>query len=222
MMENSNKQPVSTNDHMVEKHQESGAGLSRREFSRLGAPVLLTLASRPVFGGNCLSNMMSGNLSDPDRGECGPGWSPGGWKAPGGSEPDWSKTPFEYGSYASNNTYTKQNGSQQACGANKQNEWECYTGGTTLAQALGYHGLAVPGGLSGVANQTLRQILFENTGGSTGNFAGHFVAGLLNASHSGITYILTPQQLVDIYNDPSLIPEPYTGDFGGFMDSTWI
>jgi hypothetical protein len=52
----------------------------RRAFTRLGAtstPVLMTLASRPVFGANCLSNEMSGNLSDPDRGNCSFGLSPG-------------------------------------------------------------------------------------------------------------------------------------------------
>lgn len=45
---------------------------SRRSLTRLGlgAPVLMTLASQPVFGANCLSNALSGNLSDPDRGEC--------------------------------------------------------------------------------------------------------------------------------------------------------
>ena len=45
---------------------------SRRSLTRLGlgAPVLMTLASQPVFGANCLSNALSGNLSDPDRGQC--------------------------------------------------------------------------------------------------------------------------------------------------------
>lgn len=54
--------------------------VKRRAFTRLGAtstPVLMTLASRPVFGANCLSNEMSGNLSDPDRGNCSFGLSPG-------------------------------------------------------------------------------------------------------------------------------------------------
>ncbi len=50
---------------------------SRRNFTRmgLGAPVLMTLASQPVFGANCGSNAASGNLSDPDRGECTRGFS---------------------------------------------------------------------------------------------------------------------------------------------------
>lgn len=54
---------------------------SRRRFTRLGAgaPVLMSLASQPVFGVNCLSNGMSGNMSsDPDRmnGSCEMGYSP--------------------------------------------------------------------------------------------------------------------------------------------------
>jgi len=53
----------------------------RRRFTKLGvvSPVLMTLFSRPVLAGNCLSNAMSGNLSDPDRGECVPGVAPGWW-----------------------------------------------------------------------------------------------------------------------------------------------
>jgi hypothetical protein len=51
---------------------------SRRSFARLGlgAPVLMTVASQPVFGVNCGSNAMSGNLSDQNRGSCTKGWSP--------------------------------------------------------------------------------------------------------------------------------------------------
>ncbi len=54
----------------------------RRSFAKAGisAPVIMTLASRPVFGAQCMSNMMSGNLSHPDRGECDFGNSPGGFK----------------------------------------------------------------------------------------------------------------------------------------------
>ena len=51
---------------------EGDVNNSRRQFTRIGvgAPVLLSLASQPVFGANCLSNALSGNLSDPDRGNC--------------------------------------------------------------------------------------------------------------------------------------------------------
>ena len=61
----------------------------RRKFSRLGltAPVLLSLSSRPVFAGNCISNMMSGNISPaapgqvagPERGNCMMGANPNFW-----------------------------------------------------------------------------------------------------------------------------------------------
>ena len=200
----------------------NAVNISRRNFSRLGAatPILLSLASPSVLGAPCLSNMMSGHLYQ-DRGECSFGWSPGGWKNPGGSEPDWNSTPFVYGTYDPARSYTKQNGTTQVCGTNKQNEHECYAGGTTLAQALGFYGLAVPTALLSLSGYSLVAILNDNTGNSTGNFAGHFVAALLNASHSGITYVLTPAQLVEIYNDPSKIPEPYTGNIGSFLDSTW-
>ena len=36
----------------------------------------MTLAARPVLGANCLSNALSGNLSQPDRGFCQRGFSP--------------------------------------------------------------------------------------------------------------------------------------------------
>jgi len=54
---------------------------SRRSFAKTGmaVPVIMTLASQPVLGRPCLSNIISGNLSDPDRGECSLGNSPGGW-----------------------------------------------------------------------------------------------------------------------------------------------
>ena len=82
----------------------------RRSFAKTGiaVPVIMTLASRPVFGAQCLSEMMSGNLSDPNDGDhCWGGMSPGFWKTPSGA-PDyttedgqdwefaWSKTGYSY------------------------------------------------------------------------------------------------------------------------------
>lgn len=63
---------------------EQGAGLSRRQFTRVGliaAPVIMTLASRPALGYyNCtLSGLLSGNISNPNTGTCF-GKSPGFWK----------------------------------------------------------------------------------------------------------------------------------------------
>ena len=63
---------------------------SRRRFAKAGllaSPILMSVASRPVFGAPCLSNILSGNLSDPDRGQCRPGDSPETWKSNPGSWP---------------------------------------------------------------------------------------------------------------------------------------
>lgn len=75
--------------HDVNKTADEGRGvdLSRRRFSRAGliaAPVIMTLASRPVLGGgrrDCLSNMMSAH-SGPDTCDdtCKPQHSCKDWK----------------------------------------------------------------------------------------------------------------------------------------------
>lgn len=59
---------------------------SRRQFTKAGllaTPVLMSVVSRPVLGlgnVNCLSNALSGNLSNPDRGLCSLGQPPSFWK----------------------------------------------------------------------------------------------------------------------------------------------
>jgi hypothetical protein len=60
---------------------------SRRKLAKIGAtaPVIMTLASKPVFGAQCLSQMMSGNTSQQGPDTCVYGWSPGGWKNPNGT-----------------------------------------------------------------------------------------------------------------------------------------
>ena len=74
----SNNKPddtLASPDVDIQSSQNSIVATVNEERRRLakfavGAPVLVTLASRPVFGAQCLSNMLSGNLSDPDRGQC--------------------------------------------------------------------------------------------------------------------------------------------------------
>lgn len=62
---------------------------SRRSFIKkaaVGAPVISTIASKPVWAGQCsLSGNMSGNTSQHDRTDClnFQGYSPGGWKENG-------------------------------------------------------------------------------------------------------------------------------------------
>ena len=68
----------STREQKEANPQRGGVDQARRNLTRLGVggtPVLMTLASRPVLGANCLSNAISGNISDPDRGSCQLGYS---------------------------------------------------------------------------------------------------------------------------------------------------
>jgi hypothetical protein len=60
---------------------------NRRRFIKgagIATPMVLTLASRSVLGAQCLSQIMSGNISNVGNGSCELGNSPGGWKTPVG------------------------------------------------------------------------------------------------------------------------------------------
>lgn len=184
----------------------------RRRFARFafGAPVLLTLASRPVLAGQCLSNMMSGNLSDPNRGNCAKGWSPGGWGQPGGqvhtysTVAAWTAVGLVYGNYQPNCGYP--------------NKYECYLGGATLAN--------VPSVLNkdGVpTNSLLRAVLTVEP--SAHQLTRHLVCAYLNASLSELSgstfhYILTKQQVVDLASGVIGLPPGYA-TLQSFLASTW-
>jgi hypothetical protein len=210
-MDNSQNNSNETKELQAGQQEESQIDVSRRHFSRLGAatPVLLTLASRPVFGANCLSNMMSGNLSDPDRGQCSPGWSPGGWKNPNGqingmpTITAWQAAGYYYGELDGNNdrSCVRRNGTIK-------NKRECYSGGSV------YGDTPLPGNDS----RTLLEIL------GTNDIKKHFIAALLNASLSentgSFSYILTVNQVIGLSN--RTIPVPGGQSLRSFLDSTWI
>lgn len=63
--------------------EPSDVNEARRRFSKIGltgSAVIFTLASRPVWAGQCtISGMMSGNVSSPGQITCG-GCTPGYWK----------------------------------------------------------------------------------------------------------------------------------------------
>jgi len=213
MMENSKNSSNNTKSPLVEQQDNhtSTVDESRRQFSRLGAatPVLLTLASRPVFGGNCLSNMMSGNLSNPDGGQCSFGWSPGGWRNPVGeingmdTLDAWDAAGYYYGELDGNGDPTcfRRNGSIK-------NKRKCYSGGSV------YGDTPLPGGDS----RTLIEIL------GTNNIKKHCITALLNASLSenvsDFNYILTVDQVIGLCNGS--IPVPGGQSLRSFLDSTWI
>ena len=187
----------------------------RRQLAKLGfgVPVLATLASRPVFAGQCMSNMMSGNLSDPNRGNCAKGSSPGGWAEPGGKVQNlptvvaWQTVGLLYGSLKS---------------GGKSNKYEDYTGGATLGN--------VPGVLNkdGMPTSTLLREVLTNL--QLGQLTRHFVCAYLNAQLSALggstfTYILTTQQVLDMASGAIGIPPSapgYPGNFNTFLDSTWL
>ncbi len=220
-MENSENSSSNTKSTLVEQQNShtSTVDVSRRQFSRLGAvtPVLLTLASRPVFGGNCLSNMMSGNLSDPDGGQCSYGWSPGGWRNPVGKVNGmktidaWEAAGYFYGTILPEPEKGEEDTRPSECvkgNGKTKNNWNCYSDGSV------YGDTPLPGG----DPRTLREIL------QTNDLKKHCITALLNASLSenveGYTYILTIDQVIGLCNGS--IPVPGNQSLRSFLDSTWI
>ncbi len=192
---------------------QAGVSKSRRRFSGLGlsAPVVLSLVSRPVLGANCLSNMLSGNLSDPDRGTCSLGTSPGGWKNPGGrilgysTLEAWAAAGYSYG--------TLKPGSPK--GGVKASQWDSYTGGaTTKAYPFGIL-------LKNAEDVPLREYL---NGPPKGDENNAIIVAYLNAKLSAVSgstfhYILTPEQVIGLVT--GTIPVPSDMPLQVFLSSTW-
>ena len=172
----------------------------RRQLAKLGfgAPVLATLASRPVFAGQCLSNMMSGNLSDPNRGKCAKGSSPGGWGQLGGQVQGYSTA-----------------GAWTAIGLN----FDTSKMKDLSASVLNKDSVA--------KNTLLTTLLTEpQTGQLTRHFlCAYFNAKLSEESGGAFMYILTTQQVLDLATGKILIPigaPGYPGNMITFLDSTWV
>ena len=211
---------MNENNEVKEKlgRSDKSVDKKRRSFAKGGiaAPVILTLASQPAFGLPCLSNIMSGNLSDPDRGDCVLGNSPGGWGQPRGRLRSgvltittpmptagtnvyvWPAPPgFVYGSLVGINK-----------GGNG-NQCSDYSGGTLYSVAFDGAGPLVG------PDKPMREFLC----GGVGSDDSHLVAAILNAFHYP-NYILTVQQVKDL-QDGTLSYPPGFGSLGDFLDSTW-
>ncbi len=179
--------------------QDFVVNAKRRRLAKLGfgAPVLMTLASRPVFAAQCLSNMMSGNLSQPGRGNCAKGWSPGGWGQLGGQVHTYSTI----GAWTAIGLDYNASKMKDVPGVlNKDN---------------------VP---AGTLLKTL--LMVPQTGQLTRHFVcAYFNAKLSALPGSTFTYILTVQQVLDLATGATLIPvgaPGYPGDMNTFLDSTWV
>lgn len=205
-------------DDLQPKHESASGGeglLADRARRRLtgaglGAPILMTLMSRPAFGAQCLSNMLSGNLSDPNRGTCSKGSSPVGWGNPGGTvaglatKSAWSKTGYAYGNKIQGKSGTS---------------WDHYTGGATMS-LLPFRW--PDGHVAGTL--TMRELAGNPAYANT--TACSYLVAYLNAKLSaalaptGFQYVLTPAQVEGLIVGTIALPPPYMS-LKDFFDSTW-
>ena len=182
----------------------------RRKIARLGvgAPLVLTLASRSVLANQCLSNMLSGNLSNPTRGNCDKGWSPGGWGQPGGMISTyttlgaWQAIGYNYGTLKSN------------CSASQAS---CYTGGTKMS------GLPAWLNKDHVATNTRVVDVLNNNSAYT--LTRHLICAYFNAklgelAGGSYNYILTVAQVQQLASG-ALLP-PGGMSLINFLDSSWV
>jgi len=166
---------------------------SRRRFTRLGVgtPVILSLVSKPVLGAQCLSNMLSGNLSDPTRGNCVPGWSPGAWKNRGG----------KISTYGTVEAWTK-------AGFSYENSKASTPPFSTLLSGVD-------------ANISLVTVLRESPGSlNTKIICAYLNASLSEKSGGAFKYILTPDQVKGLVNRSIPVPLANVS-LHDFLDSTW-
>ena len=191
---------------------------SRRGFTKLGAaaPVLMTLASRPVFGGGghglpamCLSGMMSGNASHEHELQCRYGWSPGGWANPGGkiaglpTEDAWLAAGFTHGGGASNDK----------CPTSGSTVQDMRNDAATIMPPLPAGALA--GFLSGSNGSDTLVCVLKPPPNTLDRFC---ITAYLNAKLLG-NYILSPAQVVLMCT--GYLDVPGGGSIQDFLDATW-
>lgn len=181
---------------------EPGISSSRRQFTKAGllaSPVLMSVVSRPVFGVGCLSNMLSGNLSDPDRGECNLGlntlyWqeNPGAWPIAAGFMQD-GNPPSSCSDCINGN-------------GNGNGNWKC-DGGALFNSHF-------TDGPQDAFNRSMYEILC--TEGSSDQAL--IITALLNAM-TDPSYVLSVLQVKTLWADPTLGGQ--VTDFQSFLTSTW-
>lgn len=183
----------------------------------LGVPVILTLASRSVLAAQCMSNILSGNLSDPDRdSNCSLGWSPGGWGQPGGgigrystTSGAWTAIGFQYG-WLDKTLPNCDNGGAKS-------KATCYKGGSTISNlpssSLNPDGAPSNMRLADVLNEPgLYQV-------SRHLICAYFNARLAEVSGGSYHYILTVDQVLALASHD--IAPPGGMSINAFLDTTW-
>ncbi|WP_275098449.1 hypothetical protein [Sedimenticola hydrogenitrophicus] len=181
---------------------EKGISSSRRQFTKaslLASPVLMSVVSRPVFGVGCLSNMLSGNLSDPNRGECNLGLNPEYWLENPGAWPIAAGFTPEGTPPSSCSDCINGNG-------NGNGNWKCEGGALFNDYFLS--------GPQDALNRSMYEILC--TDGSSDEFL--IITALLNAMTDS-NYVLSVEQVMTLWADPTLGGQ--IADFQSFLNSTW-
>jgi len=183
---------------------QDSASLGRRQFTKAGllaSPVLMSVVSRPVFGVGCLSNILSGNLSDPDRGSCNLGLSPGyykehpeAWPMNAGQKLDGS-FPISCNDCIDKDTSTSPPTRTWVC--TREALFNTYF--TTNKDPL---------------DRPMLEILCTEEGSD--EF--HIIAALLNAM-TVPNYVLTVAQVKDLWADPTL--DGQISNFKAFLNDTW-
>ena len=174
----------------------------RRRFAKaglLGPPILMSVASRPVLGAlgqPCISNMLSGNLSHPQRGSCVLGISPADWIGIA----SWP-SPIDKG--------TPPMGSSLNCDDCDENpdpdvvSWVC--GGTLFNTIF----------TSSDDSRPMYQILCDDPNLDAPTQESAFVAAYLNALT--YDYVLSPMQVQDLWNGDYV----HVSDKTAFLIRTW-
>jgi hypothetical protein len=197
---------------------------SRRKLAKIGAaaPVIMTLASRPVFGAQCLSQMMSGNMSQQGPGTCATGWSPGGWCNEGGqvngmpTADAWNAAGFDFGT----SECVQWHPQSQTVGHTQFGVCQKYGyAGATKVSATPFSlttGANIPDGTD-PDEITMRQVICDPT---IDPVLRHCLAAYLNASLPGLNYILTKDQVLGLCDGSIPLPPGYFS-LNSFLDSTW-
>jgi len=204
---------------------DQGVDLGRRKLAKIGAaaPVIMTLASRPVFGAQCLSQMMSGNASH-QEGSCSLGWSPGGWCNAGGevnhvpTSQAWSDAGLTMGTKVCSSGNGQGNGPGNGQGSglgDGSGNGNCtFDGGSPVTETP----FSPPGGYPDDIS-----ILEVITDPAIDPELRHCLTAYLNAclseSTANFNYILTKAQVLDLCSGGTL-PPPYTS-LTVFLDATW-
>ena len=159
------------------------------------APLLVTLASRPAWGGNvCWSGIQSGNVSGHRHDECVGGRTPGYYMnnvLPRSGDPGWpTYDPLQGISIEHGCNQVHTNGSiRPPCKALFSNPNATNVPGTRLGELF----YSAPANLR---DYTLMQVLHQ----LNGSFAWHAIATYFNALNFG-DFIFRPDQVLPIIND---------------------